>query len=187
VEAQDPLSDLADIHLPGAISFWPPAPGWWLLALLALGLCVAIGLWFFRRWQQRQRLRVALQELTVAQQQWQQSGAVERGVAALNLLHSCNSVLKRVALVHYPAAAVAALNGNAWLQFLDRTGATTAFTEGACKVLADGAYRRQWETDEATINALLSPVQQWITQQYVHKPRLPQATVSTAANNQEPA
>jgi hypothetical protein len=185
VEAQDPLSDLADIHLPGAISFWPPAPGWWLVALLALGLCAAFGLWCFRRWQQRQRLRVALQELSVAQQQWQQSSAAERGVAALHLLHNCNSVLKRVALVHYPAPTVAALHGNTWLQFLDHSGATNFFTTGVGKVLADGAYRRQWDADEATINALLAPVQQWVTKQYVHKPRVQQT--AAAATGQEPA
>lgn len=55
MEAEDPLSQLADIHLPADVSFWPPAPGWWVLAaLLMCGLCL-LGLVQFRRWQQRQR------------------------------------------------------------------------------------------------------------------------------------
>jgi len=36
------LSDLRDIHLPGAVTLWPLAPGWWLIlgGLLALALGV---------------------------------------------------------------------------------------------------------------------------------------------------
>ena len=35
----DPLAQLRDIHLPEAVSWWPLAPGWWVLgALLVAGL-----------------------------------------------------------------------------------------------------------------------------------------------------
>ena len=30
----DPLAELRDIHLPGPIEVWPPALGWWLVAIL---------------------------------------------------------------------------------------------------------------------------------------------------------
>jgi hypothetical protein len=64
VNAIDPASlPLRDIHLPAAISWWPPAPGWWLLAIaLTLGP-LSVGLWW--RWRQRTRLRRDL--LPVAQ------------------------------------------------------------------------------------------------------------------------
>jgi len=33
---ENPLVNLKDIHLPPPVSFWPPAPGWWILALLMI-------------------------------------------------------------------------------------------------------------------------------------------------------
>jgi hypothetical protein len=170
VEAEDPLKELADIHLPDAVSFWPPAPGWWVLAAIVLSLLAYVAFLQFRRWQQAQRLKAALSELTRLQQQWQKTPDAERANKLVQVLHSCNSVLKRVALVHYPAALVASLNGQAWLRFLDHSGNTKQFSSGAAQLLADGAYRRSANADANTVNTLFQLCQQWIAQQYQRKP-----------------
>ena len=39
----DPLSELRDLHLPAAVSPWPPAPGWWILLALIVLLIVVAG------------------------------------------------------------------------------------------------------------------------------------------------
>jgi len=44
----DPLAGLHDIHMPEAIGWWPPAPGWWLL--LGLVFISIAALFFYRRW-----------------------------------------------------------------------------------------------------------------------------------------
>jgi hypothetical protein len=169
VEAEDPLSELADIHVPDAVSFWPPAPGWWVLAAIVLGLLAYAAFLQFRRWQQGQRLKAALHELQRLQQQWQLTPDAERANKLAQVLHTCNSVLKRVALVHYPAAQVASLNGQAWLNFLDHSGNTQQFSSGAAQLLADGAYRRNANADANTVNNLLQLCQQWIATQYKRK------------------
>ena len=59
----DPLAQLRDIHLPEAISFWPPAPGWWLLALVSIIFLALIALLWLRRKRARIYRQEALQEL----------------------------------------------------------------------------------------------------------------------------
>ncbi len=52
----DPLAQLKDLHLPPPPGLWPPAPGWWLLAILG---CVLIG-WGIRAllvWRRRNAYR----------------------------------------------------------------------------------------------------------------------------------
>jgi len=168
VEAKDPLSDLADIHLPAAVSAWPPAPLWWFLAALVLAALAAMVAWLYRRWLLRRRMQVALDEITTAQQFCQRE---QNADASLALLHTCNSVLKRVALVHYPETEVAALHGRPWLSFLDQSGATTAFTTGAAQILADHSYRRSYNADAQTAQALVASAHAWISRQYQHPPR----------------
>lgn len=169
MEAEDPLSQLADIHLPSAISLWPPAPGWWVTAALIL---VAL-LWLARNqyliWQQTQRMQRALNELTLAYSAYNkaiQSSPDASNQAGLDLLYAINSLLKRVALVHFPEHEIAALSGRAWLEFLGRSSHGISFTSGAGTALADGEYRPVFDADVQTLTVL---ARTWIKQQYAHK------------------
>lgn len=133
-----PLLPLRDIHLPLEPGWWPPAPGWWLLAALALLVAgVVIGL-LWRRIRRRRRLaRMFDQRLAAAA-----TGPAQ--IAAMSEL------LRRASRGHDPAAA--ALQGDAWLEFLDRDAGTPVFTGGLGRLLLEGGYRR--EVDEADLDAL---------------------------------
>ena len=52
---------LRDIHLPGAVAWWPPAPGWWVLLALAVGALVYWGVRFYKLQGQRLALRLMLE------------------------------------------------------------------------------------------------------------------------------
>lgn len=164
MEAEDPLSQLADIHLPGAVSFWPPAPGWWLLLAVVLFALALLGRQQYRLWQKNRRLQLVLAELALTWRVYQQQAGPNQ--AGLSFLYAVNSLLKRVALLHHGEAAVAPLTGAAWLNFLDRTGGNTEFTLGAGKVLGDGEYRPRFEADA---EALYQVARHWIVLQYQSK------------------
>ena len=45
---------LRDIHLPGDISWWPPAIGWWIVA--ALIILLGLGLYMLKRRRERRKV-----------------------------------------------------------------------------------------------------------------------------------
>lgn len=129
----NPLEELRDIHLPPSPALWPPAIGWWvlaLLALIALGFLVQQLLRLYRRQRRRRAAFAALQHARRALQ-----GDVRDLAAELSVL------LRRVALTRFPRHQVAALSGEAWLQFLDETGGAGRFAEGPGRALTHAPYQ----------------------------------------------
>ncbi|MCX5569280.1 MULTISPECIES: DUF4381 domain-containing protein [Kaistia] len=118
------LSNLRDIVLPAPVPFWPPAPGWWILAAAVLaGLVLLAARQVVRRRHDAYR-RQALRELAALPEPLDAAGA-----------QRLSSILKRTALVAFPRSEVAALTGVAWLRFLDQTGRMRAFETGPAQSL----------------------------------------------------
>lgn len=141
---------LADIHLPGAPSWWPPAPGWWILAALLIAACIALA-WWLRRRAQRARIRDMLRaEFDAALAFTAAPGDEARRVAALSTL------LRRAALRFAPQAAN--LQGEAWLRFLDADDPAKPFSDGPGRLLLDGPYRSHVDPEAArALAALVGP------------------------------
>lgn len=107
----DPLAQLKDIHLPSAIDGWPPAFGWWLLALLLVGALVLIGVSLVRWHRRRAWRREALTAIP------RPDGRSVRDTAYYSEL---NQLLKRAARVRYHDAGSDRMSGEPWQQFLAR-------------------------------------------------------------------
>lgn len=149
----DLLNALRDIHEPAAPGFWPPAPGWWLLALLLLAGLAWLGLRAYARQRRRAPIRQAVDELA----EWQRQAARRQDAGAH--ADALAALLKRAALSRYPREAVAGLSGDAWLGFLDRTGNTTEFSRGTGRVLGDERYAR---TPELQPEPLATLARAWL-------------------------
>jgi len=143
----DLLDRLRDIREPAAPGFWPPAPGWWLLAALLLAALILLG-WIARRRRKRQRpIRRALEEL----ESWRTHAADRSDTEAASELAQ---LLKRAALARYPRATVARLSGDAWLAFLNHSGDTDRFSQGAGRALGDLRYAPVLEFEAEALAAL---------------------------------
>jgi hypothetical protein len=151
--AQTPLQ-LRDIHLPAPPDFWPPAPGWWLLAAVVLGLAAWAGMLAWRRLKirrERQRVMALLEQLE------RSSGEA----ATPEFLAQLSSLTRRLALMRFPRHEVASLTGQDWLRFLDSSGGDGQFSEGPGRVLAQGPYVREL-SDDVDSRTLTSLVRHWI-------------------------
>jgi cbb3-type cytochrome oxidase subunit 3 len=134
----DPLSQLRDIQLPEAVGLWPPAPGWWLLAIFVVVIVIVCVVW---RYRQRQRNRYRYQSASELAEAWRY---YQNNQLAKDYLLHLTQLLKRTAMTAYPALKVNNLHGQAWLVFLDDThsGNKQDFTSGVGKSLSDLPYQR---------------------------------------------
>ena len=78
---------------------------------------------------------------------------------SLEILRDLSQLLRRVALTFCADENVASLHGSEWLEFLDRTGKTTEFTQGAGHVFGKELYQQKPEIE---IDVLFPMVKKWI-------------------------
>ncbi len=133
---------LRDIHLPAPISWWPPAPGWWILLSLVIVLTLAL-LLILRARRYKRLTKLAQGEL----QQLRSDATLSnhQKIQALSIL------LRRVSMSAFPRVDSASLTGLEWLQFLDKVLTEKSFTEGPGRVLLDGPYQANREIDLAPV------------------------------------
>ncbi len=104
--------ELRDIHVPADPSWWPPAPGWWLLAVLLLAMLFAVALvWRYARRRLRAR-RLVWRELEACRLRH------ARDADDVRLATGLHELLRRVARLHDPAAV--RQQGAAWRATLQR-------------------------------------------------------------------
>ena len=114
----DPLAQLRDIHLPEAVSWWPLAPGWWILgALLVAGLAYT-GHYFWQRYHAFTYRRQALRQI----KQLPNNSQHQRITALFALL-------KRVAVSAYPELNLSSLNQAEFIDFLKQTTPKAGFNQ----------------------------------------------------------
>ena len=85
----------------------------------------------------------------------------------LRFVNEFNSVMRRVALYHFPQANVASLAGVAWVDFIREKGDSSLLNDEIAQALSYGRFQTKIEVD---VDALNSLGQQWITSLYLSQP-----------------
>ena len=133
--SQDWLSRLAPPHAPHPAGWWPPAPGWWVLALILLASVAA-----FFHWRSKTRLRrIALREIRKL-----------KSCDDIALAKGLENLLRRYAIARYGGDRVAMLSGERWIDFVIEHGGSAWSKEAGASLLCiayggiSRAHRTSW-------------------------------------------
>ncbi|MEM1142121.1 MAG: DUF4381 domain-containing protein [Pseudomonadota bacterium] len=143
------LSMLEPLRDPAPVSWWPPAPGWWLLAALACAILVYVARIAFRRWRRGAALRQARHAL----------GELKgSNLEPISLVNALGVLQRRLCIATCGRKACAGLTGEAWIAFLNSraAGQDDCFSAD----LADLAFRPDPAADQS--EALLDATERWL-------------------------
>ena len=156
------LTNLEPLRLPPEVPFWPPAPGWWLLVLVALAVAL-----FLRHRHGRRPLMSAPVVAETSEEDLRSTALAELarlprpyGAPAGPWLQALNALLKRLCRASYPDQISQTLSGRDWLAFLDSRCPAAGLTR--YMILVDGGYRPDCRLEDRTIDGLQDAVATWI-------------------------
>ncbi|MFV8782441.1 DUF4381 domain-containing protein [Microbulbifer sp. SA54] len=168
-EMQALLEQLKDIHEPAAVGWWPPAPGWWLLAGLVLLAIAGAFTLFWRARRKRLQNRYRAEGIALL-------NAIDTSSAAA--VEEINTILKRVAVVTFGRRACASLTGQRWIDFLEGT-ARLDMDAPARRALLEGLYRHG-DSDPSGVLALRDFAINWVQQHQLQGSETPTSTPAEA-------
>jgi len=146
------LQNLADIHLPKAVSNLPVAPGWIIIYVLFMAL-IGFSYLSYKYFKKRRAVNLALKKLKELEL------LNEENYKNINVLAEISTILRRTALYYFKREDVASITGNSWIDFLNNKADKLIFTGKNANLLVQGPYRNFREQD---LNSLFAAVYEWL-------------------------
>lgn len=157
---------IADIHLPGTVSAWPPAIGWWLLALLLIALFIGASM-VIKRYRKKWGYRNAALRLLEQQTKTYSEGEITPSATSA-YTQALLGLLKRTAVTAYPQHNIAALFGQDWINALNQQTKKPYFNSTLATFLVNQQYQASKAYNEDTVSALNKACKAWIKHHNTH-------------------
>jgi len=150
--AQNP-ANLRDIHLPDAISWWPPAIGWWILLALIIAAFIFIPKLY------RRLTFIPLKKVA--------SSTFQNIVAQYNESHNASlfvietsQFLRQTAMSYCGRKEVAQLTGENWVRALNNITEQAHFNDEIKQSLTNAPYQKNINIDA---EQLIQAVENWLS------------------------
>lgn len=149
-EATQLLNQMHNIKEPDPVSWWPLAPGWWLLIGLTAALLCWLAYKLVRRAKQNRYRKEALALLAKVAAQPEQHSVTD-----------INEIIKRTALHAYPRERpeIARNYGERWVQWLNSKCSAPVITGTAADALAHDTYKAD---ASAPLKTSLEAARRWV-------------------------
>ena len=143
---------LRDIHLPDAVSWWPPAIGWWILvALILLALYLIPKL--YRRFTFKPINKVA----NLAFQQV--INDFKKHNNAMQVIREISKLLRQISMSYTGRESSAQLTGDHWVASLNALTTEDYFSNDVSQLIISAPYQKNIDIDP---QILISATQCWI-------------------------
>jgi len=141
---------LRDIHLPDAVSIWPPAIGWWIVLLILAAFFLLPKI--IHRLRQKSLRKIALQtfekEVAVHKQNPQQ------------LLQATSAFMRQLSMSYQGRQQSAGLVGQTWLKHLQQLN-NQSLPDSVSSLLIQAPYQKSVEFNAALF---INDCRQWLQQ-----------------------
>ena len=143
---------LRDIHLPDAVSWWPPAIGWWLLlALIILSIIFIPRLYRYLSYTPLNKVAITSFEQITA--------VYNKNKDSNQLVVDTSRLLRQIAMSYYSREQVAQLTGDKWIDTLNSITTKTIFSDKLKQSIVNAPYQKQAEIDPEN---LIQCVNEWL-------------------------
>jgi len=143
---------LRDIHLPDPVSWWPPAPGWWILLIL-----IFVAIYFIPRLIKKLKQvplnKQAISELKQIENNYQTHQDKTRLVQELSIL------LRRSCMSYVSRKEIASLTGSEWIKQLNTLTKNNYFSDEVSETLLNAPYQKDHAYNAET---LLTSCHNWV-------------------------
>ena len=153
MQQADPLAQLRDIHLPEPISWWPPAPGLWLVAILLLTIIFFATRWLIKRRRNNSYRREALQQLEHISSAYDDK---------LEQCHELMALLRRTAKTAYPKQTLESELNPVFFSRLNQYCKQPVFDEQLVKQLGELPYQANPTISSSMLQQLSEAANQWL-------------------------
>lgn len=158
------LEQLRDVHNPDAISWWPLAPGWWIIIALVILIGTLLIIRVYLKKRHHRFARSAVNELKQLQLE-----------SEPRWLAKSQNIMRRASLCYISSPEVSRMNQAQWIAFLQSTGQGSLSKETLQK-LKDLPFQPAQATEHLDKEAMLNEFTQWCL-------KLPQQSKQWRPNN----